>query len=429
VLVAPIPALAAPPIDARATHPFDAISEAALRRRRSAKWTLYPQDVLPAWVAEMDFPIAAPIAAALRTAIELDDVGYADPRGLGDCAVAWADELWGWKLAHGDVHVVVDVVTALAELLRSSTSPGDGVVIEPPVYHPFAKTIRGDGRVVVEAPLRRRGDGSYAPDLDAIERAYAGGARAHLLCSPHNPAGFVYSVAELARLADLADHHRVLVISDEIHAPLTLAGATHHPFPTISAAAARCSIVVTSASKTWNLAGLKAAIMIAGGERGREELAKLSPDLPYHASHLGVLASRAAFEHGQAWRQSALLILERNRALLGELLREHLPRVTWVPHQAGYLAWLDCRALGLGDDPMRAFLEQGRVALSGGPIFGTQGAGFGARAACALSASPWPLAARRLTARAGSSVRARVDQAGEIDRRSQGPAPAGTVRR
>jgi cysteine-S-conjugate beta-lyase len=376
VLHAPTPAPVAPAIDAHAVHPFDAISEAALRRRRSAKWALYPADVLPAWVAEMDFPIAEPIAAALRAAIDLDDVGYADPRGLGDCAAAWAEELWGWKVAAEDVHVVVDVVTALAELLRSSTAPGDRVVIEPPVYHPFAKTIRGDGRVVVDAPLRRRDDGSYAPDLDALERAYASGARAHLLCSPHNPAGFVYSVAELARIAELADAHGVLVISDEIHAPLTLPGAAHHPFPSVSAAAARCSIVVTSASKTWNLAGLKAAIMIAGGERGREELAKLSPDLPYHASHLGVLASRAAFEHGQAWRQRTVDILARNRALLGELLREHLPKVGWVPHQAGYLAWLDCRALGLGDDPMRAFLEQGRVALSGGPMFGAQGAGF-----------------------------------------------------
>jgi cysteine-S-conjugate beta-lyase len=386
--------LVAPPVAPPSDHPFDAITEVVLRRRQSAKWKFFAEDVLPAWVAEMDFPLAEPIRRALHDAVAADDLGYADPRGLGDAAVPWTRDSWGWTVQKDDVHVIADVVTGIGEVLRVGTAPGDGVVIEPPVYHPFASTIRQHGRVVVEAPIAVR-DGAYAPDLEAIERAYAGGARAHLLCSPHNPSGMVYSTTELTAIAELADHHQVLVISDEIHAPLTLSGATHHPFAGLSAAAARCSIVMTSASKTWNIAGLKAAMMIACGERGRATLAKLPPDTPYHAGHLGVIASRAALGQGQAWRSLVLAILERNRDLLGNLLAEHLPKIRWIPPQAGYLAWLDCRELGLGDDPARAFLQRGRVALSSGPMFGSQGAGF-ARLNIATSRALLEEAVRRM---------------------------------
>ncbi len=356
-------------------HPFDDVTEATLRRRQSAKWKLYPPDVLPAWVAEMDYPLAEPIRRVLHDAIDDDDCGYADPRGLGAAFAPWAKQQWGWEVAREDVHVVADVVTAISELLRVTTKPGEGVVIEPPVYPPFASTIRQLGRVVVAAPLAR-GEAGYAPDLDAIERAYAGGARVHLLCSPQNPTGIVYGRAELARIAELADRYEVLVLADEIHAPLTLPGATHHPFSAISAAAARRSIVLASASKTWNLAGLKAAMMIASSDETREMLARLPVETPYHAGHLGILASRAAFLEGHAWLASTVAILDRNRSLLGDLLKEHLPNVRWVPQQAGYLAWLDCRALPLGDDPAQPFLRRGKVALSSGPTFGEEGKGF-----------------------------------------------------
>jgi len=356
-------------------HPYDDVTEATLRRRQSAKWKVYPADVLPLWLAEMDFPLADPIRRVLHAAIDDEDCGYADPRGLGAAFAPWAKLRWGWEVARDDVHVVADVVTGMAELLRVATKPGDAVVIEPPVYPPFAATIRQLARVVVEAPLARTAAG-FAPDLEAIERTYAGGARAHLLCSPHNPSGIVYAPEALARIAELADRHGVLVIADEIHAPLALPGATHTPFPTVSAAAARCSIVMASASKTWNLAGLKAAMMIASSDEGRAVLARLPRDLPYHAGHLGILAARAAFEEGGAWLAGVVAMLDRNRTLLGELLERHLPRVTWVAPQAGYLVWLDCTALGLGDDPARAFLERGRVALSAGPTFGVQGRGF-----------------------------------------------------
>ena len=377
-----------------AHHPFDDVTEIALRRRRSAKWSLFAADVLPAWVAEMDFPLAEPVRSVLHQALDDDDCGYADPAGLGEAFAPWAKARWGWELAKEDVHVVCDVVTGIAEILRVATAAGDRIVIEPPIYPPFASTVRQLGRVVVEAPLAKT-DAGYAPDLAAIERAYASGARAHLLCSPHNPTGIVYSDAALAHIADLADRHGVLVLADEIHAPLTLPGASHRAFPTLSAAAARRSIVLTSASKTWNLAGLKAAMMIASSDESRAVLARLPPETPYHAGHLGVLAARTAFGEGDAWLASVIAIVDRNRTLLGELLREHLPKVRWIPPQAGYLTWLDCSELGLGPDPAAAFLERGKVALSSGPTFGSQGAGF-ARLNIATSRALLEEAVRRM---------------------------------
>jgi cystathionine beta-lyase len=356
-------------------HPFDDVTEAMLRRRQSAKWRLYPGDVLPAWVAEMDYPLAEPIRRALLQAIDDSDAGYAFSGGLGEAFAPWAEARWGWKVAPGDVHLVADVVTGIAEILRVATSPGSGVVIEPPVYPPFAATIRAIGRVVVHAPLVRTAHG-WEPDLPAIARAYEGGARAHILCSPQNPTGLVYPKSALVEIARLAERHGVLVVSDEIHAPLTLPGAVHHPFPTASEAASHQSIVLTSASKAWNVAGLKAAMMIACSEEPRAVLAKLPPGTPHHAGHLGVIAARAAFREGDAWIASVLAILDRNRTLLADMLRVELPGVRYVPPSAGYLAWLDCSALGLGDDPADAMLERGRVALSSGPSFGEQGKGF-----------------------------------------------------
>lgn len=356
-------------------HPFDLATEADLRRRQSAKWRVFPPDVLPAWVAEMDYPIAEPIKRVLREALSIDDAGYADPRGLGDAFSRWARGMWDWEVDPGDVKVAPDVVTAIGEILAVATEPGDGVVIDPPVYPPFAGTIQRMQRRVVETPLARV-DGGYRLDLDAIERAYAAGARVHLLCSPHNPVGLVHQRETLEQLAALAAHHGVLVLSDEIHAPLTYDRAMHVPFPSVSADAARTSMVLASASKTWNIAGLKASVVVACHEEPRRVLGRLPAEMPYHAGHFGVLGARVAFEQGEDWLAEAMRILDRNRRLVADLLREHLPRARYVMPQAGYLAWIDCTDLGLGSDPAKVFLERGRVALSPGPTFGAEGEGF-----------------------------------------------------
>lgn len=357
-------------------HRFDRVTEAELRTRRSAKWSLYPVDVLPAWVAEMDYPLADPIARALHAAVDRGDCGYATKGDLGEAFARWVKRRWSWSVAPDEVHLVCDVVTGIAEILRVATAPGEDVVIEPPVYPPFAGTVRTLGRRVVEAPLART-EGRWSPDLAAIESAYRSGARVHLLCSPQNPTGIVYRREALVAIAELAAQHGVLVLSDEIHAPLTLPGAEHLPFPSVSDAARESSIVLCSASKTWNVAGLKAAMMVASGKRPREVMAKLPPETPYHAGHLGVVAAQAAFSEGDAWLAETIAVLDRNRALLAELLAAHAPEIAYVPPEAGYLAWLDFRALGgAGDDPARALRDRGRIALSSGPTFGTQGNGF-----------------------------------------------------
>jgi cystathionine beta-lyase len=375
-------------------HPFDAADERLLRRRESAKWRVFGEDVLPAWVAEMDYPLAEPIGQALHAAIDVGDTGYACATAIGDDFAAWARATWGWEVEPADVHLVPDVVTAIAEVLRAATEPGDGVVIEPPVYPPFAGTVRGLGRRVVDAPLARTATG-WETDLAAIERAYASGARVHLLCSPQNPTGIVPPRATLARIAELAEAYAVLVVSDEIHAPLTLPGATHVPFPALSEAARRRSIVLSSASKAWNIAGLKAAFMVGAPGEPRRVLARVPAETAFHAGHLGVVATRAAFREGAPWLAQAVAILDRNRRLLADLLAESLPSVGYVPPMASYLAWLDCRALGLGDDPASVFLQRGRVALSNGPTFGSQGAGF-ARLNIATSRSLLEEAVRRM---------------------------------
>jgi cystathionine beta-lyase len=354
---------------------FDAVALDDLRRRRSWKWLRYPADVLPAWVAEMDVPVAEPVRAALRAAVDLGDLGYADAGDLPRAYADFAAARLGWPVDPAQVRLVPDVMVGVAEILRTSTAPVDSVVINPPVYPPFFDTLAEVGRPIVEIPLVRTATG-WGLDLDGLERAFRAGARVYLLCSPHNPTGTVWSRADLTRIAELADRYGVLVLADEIHAPLTLAGARHVPFLSTGDAAAAHSVVLTSASKAWNLAGLKCAVAISASDRMRTALDRLPEAVQYRTGNLGVLAAVAAFRGGGVWLDALLAHLDRNRRLLVDLLAESLPEVGYLPPQASFLAWLDCSALALGDDPAAAFLERGRVALSRGPDFGRQGAGF-----------------------------------------------------
>jgi cystathionine beta-lyase len=378
---------------------FDDLSLDALRGRRSAKWRTYPPDVLPAWVAEMDFPLAPPVREALATALLLDDTGYPHPGGLAEGFASFAAARWGWTVDPARVRLVPDVMIAVVETLRALTRPGDGVVINPPVYHPFFGAIRELGREIVEAPLAE-GSGRWELDLDALERAFSGGARAYILCNPHNPTGRSLARAELEAVAELALRHDVAVVSDEIHAPLTLAGATHTPFASLGEEAARRGLTIAGATKAWNLAGMKAAVLVAGSAAMEEELTALPESLRFHAGHFGVLGTVAAFESGGPWLDELLAYLDGNRRWLAELLAARLPEVRYFPAEASYLAWLDCRALGLGDDPAEAFLERGRVALSAGPHFGTQGRGF-ARLNIGTSAALVEEAVERMAAAVG----------------------------
>ena len=388
-------------------EPFDDLSLDTLRLRKSAKWTGYAPDVLPAWVAEMDFPLAEPITRALHEAIDASDTGYANPVEYGQAFANFCAAEFSWSFGPKDVLAVADVMTGVRELVQVLAKPGDQLVINPPVYPPFFDVAKSNGLVTVEVPLRHertetRDD--WTLDLEAIQRAYAAGAKLHLLCSPHNPTGTVHARDTLVALADLAAKYGVTILSDEIHAPLTHPDATHVPLAAVSDAAARHAIVLTSASKTWNLPGLKAAAILAVSTETRAMVRKLPVETPWHSGHLGILAAQVALKEGAPWRARALATIDRNRLLLTELLARELPAVRYTPPQAGYLAWLDCGALGLGDDPAKAFLKKGRVALSNGPMFGPPGKGY-ARLNLATSRGLLEEAVRRM-ARTVSDVSA-----------------------
>jgi cystathionine beta-lyase len=353
--------------------PLAAYSLDELRERHSAKWREYPPDVLPVWVAEMDTPLAEPIAAALAEAIGRGDTGYAIAGGLPEAFAGFAARRLGWHADPAGMRLVPDVMAGIVEVLHLVTEPGDRVVVDTPAYPPYFYWLPRIGRQVVQNPLALTARG-FRLDLEALERHFAAGAAAYLLCSPHNPTGLVYGEDELLAVARLADRYGVRVVADEIHAPLVYPGARHIPFGSLDTTASARSITLVSASKAWNLAGLKAALAVPGDE-ARADLA-IDPEVSESAGLLGVIASEVAFTAGEPWLDELMAGLTANRALLGELLAEHLPEAGYQPPQATYLAWLDFRALGLGDDPAEWFLRRGGVALFPGEKFGRPGCGF-----------------------------------------------------
>lgn len=351
-------------------------SLAGLRQRKSFKWRTYPPDVLPAFVAEMDFDPAEQIKNAIRAALDAGDLGYPHKGELGEAFAEFAaDRLGGWSPGPDLVFAIPDVMTGIAELIQALVRPGGGVVINPPVYSPFFVRIELAGRRVVEAPLAVGPDGSYDLDLDAIDRALTlPGTGAYLLCNPHNPVGRVWSREQLTAVADLCDRRGMPLLVDEIHAPLALPGAKHVPFHTLEHPAARRAVIFTSASKGWNIPGVKCGIAVAGDAES-EAILRLRWDALL-ASNIGVYGTVAALRSARSWLDAAVAQIDDNARLLTDLLATYLPGVRYQRPQASFLAWLDCRDLGLGADPAAAFLSAGRVALSPGPDFGTQGSGF-----------------------------------------------------
>ncbi|WP_046733393.1 MalY/PatB family protein [Streptomyces humi] len=353
-------------------NPLRALTLDRLRRRTSMKWRTYPQDVLPVWVAEMDVPLARAVVRAVTDAMELGDTGYPAGTAYAEALAAFAAKRWGWDgLDVSRTAIVPDVMLGVVEMLRLVTGPGDPVVVNSPVYPPFYQFVGNLDRRVVEAPLGA--DGRL--DLGVLEDTFRGlgGARAaHLLCSPHNPTGTVHTAGELTAVTALAERYGVRVVADEIHAPLTAPGVGFVPY--LSVPGAERGLSLMSASKAWNLAGLKAAVAVAG-PGAAADLARLPEEVSHGPSHVGVLAHTAALTDGTAWLDALLAGLDENRRLLAGLLDRHLPGIGYRPSEATYLAWLDCRALGLGDDPAEVFLERGRVAVNSGIPFGTGGAG------------------------------------------------------
>ncbi|MFJ9852883.1 MalY/PatB family protein [Streptomyces sp. NPDC101150] len=377
-------------------NPLGHLTLDRLRRRTSMKWLRYPPDVLPLWVAEMDVNPPRPVVQAVADAMALGDTGYAYGTAYAEALAEFARTRWGWDgLDVARTALVPDVMLGVVEMLKLVTGPGDPVIVNCPVYPPFYQFVGNMGRRVVEAPLGQDLRIDLGALEDAFRRAVAGGRRAaYLLCSPHNPTGTLHTAEELTAVAALADTHGVRVVADEIHAPLVASGASFVPY--LSVPGGERGLSLLSASKAWNLAGLKAAVAVAG-PAAAQDLARLPEEVGHGPSHIGVIAHTAALRDGTAWLDALLSGLDRNRRLLAGLLAERLPAVRYRPGEATFLAWLDCRALGLGDDPAAVFLERGRVALSSGTAFGTGGAGH-ARFNLATSPEVITEAVRRMAA-------------------------------
>jgi cystathionine beta-lyase len=380
------------------TSPTPAEPMPTLRRRTSAKWRSYPEDVLPMFVAEMDYPLAPAITTALHEAIAIGDTGYIADR---DPAAArafseFAEARWGWAPDPRRMRTTTDVSVVIVEALRRLIGAGDGVIITPPAYPPFYDLIPEAGGSVVEVPLRDDG-ASFALDLEGIDRALAGGAKGVLLCSPHNPLGLVHDRATLEQLATVVARHDGFVVADEIHAPLTHHGVPFTPYLSVSDEARSHGIAAESGSKAFNLAGLKTAFFVAESDRMSELVRALPAEVTYRTGQFGLIATREGFANGREWLDDTIASVEANLAHLEAELAAHLPAVRVRRPSASFLAWLDMTALGWGDDPAAVALREARVALASGPAFGPQGAGH-ARMNIACAPETITEAVRRLAA-------------------------------
>ena len=372
VLAAVESALRNPPLD------LDGVRPSMRRPSRGEKWNEYPEDVLPVWVADMDFPVAEPIRRVLRIAIERSDLGYPihpAPTDVPDLTVARMERLYGWQVEPRNVVILTDVVQGMYVALHQFSVEGDGVVVQTPIYAPFLGSVRNLKRRLVENPLALGARG-YRVDLDGLRAAVDAGTRVLLLCNPHNPSGRVFDREELEGIADIVLERDLLVVSDEIHQDLVYPGHRHIPFATLSPEIEARTVTLTAASKAFNIAGLRCGVAIFGSH----ELRRRFDGLPRHVrggiSLPGIEALRAAWRHGQPWLAQVLPYLESNRDFVTEFVRDRLPGIRLHPPEATYLTWLDCRELDLQPDPHTFFLERGRVGLSNGTSFGRPGAGF-----------------------------------------------------
>jgi len=343
-----------------------------LRARRSIKWSQYGPDCLPAWVAEMDFPVAAPIREVLKEALEHDDFGYPHSSralGLQELLAERMQRRYGWQLDPARVDVLNDVVQGLWIALLAFSAPGDGVIVQTPIYPPFLDSVSKAGRRLLLSPLVAAAD-RYVIDFDQL-REVSQGARLLLLCHPHNPTGRVFTRGELERLGALALERDLCVVSDEIHADLTFPGQNFVPFASLGPELAERTVTLTSATKAFNIAGLRCAFAHFGSP---ELQARFSACVPYHArGGVGILGQHctlAAWRSGDPWLEEVKRTLDANRRFLVQEFARTVPQLGVRLPEATYLAWLDCQGLALPVSPARHFLEQGRVALSDGAAFG-----------------------------------------------------------
>jgi cystathionine beta-lyase len=350
----------------------------ALQDRRTAKWATHPPGVLAAWVADMDFPVAPPVHEALEALLATDQTGYPSStmvEAVREAFVARMASRYRWAVDPATVELTSEVVQGIALCLWQLTEPGDAVLVPTPAYPPFLSVVRATGRRLVELPLTGAGGRVELDGERLAATVRAEGVRVVLWCSPHNPTGRVWRPEELAILADVALAEDLVVVSDEIHAELVYPGHEHRPFATLGPEVAARTVTLTSASKAFNLAGLRCAVAVLGSPALQARWRALPEALRGGLSSPGLVATAAAWRDGDPWLAEVLAYLETNRDLVVATLQEAVPAARHVPPEGTYLAWIDLSATGLGPDPAAWLLEHARLALSSGPEFGPPGAG------------------------------------------------------
>ncbi|MGV8965818.1 MAG: MalY/PatB family protein [Cellulomonas sp.] len=359
------------------TTPFDDVQIDDLRKIGGLKWSAFP-DKIGAFVAEMDFGIAPPITQALHAAVEIGGFGYLPPAVGTRMSVAfsrWALDRYAWDVPPENVRPVADVIAGLTNAIQHFSTPGSAVIVPTPAYMPFLTVPGALGRELIQTPMAVR-DGRYVYDLDALDEAFRAGGNLLVLCNPHNPVGRVLDRGELEAIAEVVERHGGRVFSDEIHAPLVYPGLRHTPYASVSAVTAAHTVTATSASKAWNLPGMKCAQIILSSDADKEMWSTVGPMAEHGAANLGVIANTAAYTVGGRWLDDVIAYLDGNRRMLEELVRQHLPGVGYTPPEGTYLAWFDCRALDLGEPATDFFRKHAGVAMTDGAECGDAGRGF-----------------------------------------------------
>lgn len=359
------------------TRPFEIPTESELRSRGSAKWTAFP-DAIGAFVAEMDFGLAPVVRSALHAEIDAARTGYlplAMSTALADATADWCADRYAWEVPTERIRPVADVLTGLDLVLQRYSDPAKPVVVVTPGYMPFLLIPQRSGREIIEVPSPEV-DGRYELDLEAIDRAFTAGADTLVLCNPWNPVGRVLTREELVALSEVVERHGGRVFSDEIHAPLVFPSHRHVPYASVDEAAANHTITAISASKAFNLPGLKCAQLVFSNDADAARYEEVAGLVAHGASGFGVAANIAAYTEGGEWLDGVLDYLDESRLLVGAQLAERLPQVGYRAPEGTYIGWLDVRALDLGEKPADVIRERAGVALTDGAACGEAGRGF-----------------------------------------------------
>lgn len=335
-----------------------------------------PADILPLWVADMDFKVADEITDAISNIVSHGIYGYTDSKDdYFDAIKNWYKNNYSWEIKKEWLVKTPGVVFAIATAIRAFTNPGDSIIIQQPVYYPFFKMIQYNDRVVVNSPLVNE-DGCYKMNFEEFEqKIIQHKVKLFILCSPHNPVGRVWKVDELRRIGEICYKHNVLVIADEIHSDFTYEGHTHTVFSTISDEFKNNSIVCTAPSKTFNLAGLQISNVFIANEDLRKRFIREKAKTGYdEVNTIGLAAAKAAYSEGQPWLDGMKLYLKDNLDFVREFLKEHLPMLTLVEPEGTYLVWINFKGLGLSTSEREDFIvNKAKLWLDSGSMFGVDG--------------------------------------------------------